>query len=230
MSSNPLILTDPSGDPIVIRRSGQAKRLSLRLSRLDGRVTLTAPKGVSDAVIRGFVQEKRDWLRHHLADMPAPVLVQDGVQIPIEGRMVPIIQAPGPAGLHEGRLRLRPGRAAGPQAAAILRQLARARLADYCDRACVQIGRSYSKLTLRDTRSRWGSCTAEGGLMFSWRIIMAPPRILDYLAAHEVSHLVHMNHSKAFWGQVAQLHPSAREDRAWLHEYGADLHRYRFSD
>ena len=84
--------------------------------------------------------------------------------------------------------------------------------------------------TLRDTRSRWGSCTAKGDLMFNWRLILAPPPVLDYVAAHEVAHLAQMNHSPAFWAEVARLFPAHLEARRWLKTQGSHLHRYRFGD
>ncbi|MGR3434759.1 MAG: M48 family metallopeptidase, partial [Shimia sp.] len=83
---------------------------------------------------------------------------------------------------------------------------------------------------LRDTRSRWGSCSAAGGLNYSWRLVMAPPEVLDYVAAHEVAHLAQMNHSPRFWAEVAGLMPGYEAPRGWLRRHGADLHRYRFGD
>jgi len=79
---------------------------------------------------------------------------------------------------------------------------------------------------LRDTVSRWGSCSSTGGLNFSWRLILAPPFVLDYLAAHEVAHIVHMNHSPFFWKLVRRLHSGTDRAEAWLKLHGADLHRY----
>jgi predicted metal-dependent hydrolase len=92
------------------------------------------------------------------------------------------------------------------------------------------LGRRYTRLTLRDTRSRWGSCSATGALSYSWRLILAPPRVLDYVAAHEVAHLAQMNHSPAFWAEVARLMPDYESPRAWLRREGSALHRYRFGD
>jgi predicted metal-dependent hydrolase len=90
------------------------------------------------------------------------------------------------------------------------------------------IGRPYSRITLRDTRSRWGSCTADGALMYSWRLAMAPPAVLDYVAAHEVAHLAQMNHSPAFWAVVARLVPGHAAPRRWLKLHGQTLHGPRF--
>jgi predicted metal-dependent hydrolase len=113
---------------------------------------------------------------------------------------------------------------------AFLRTLARDRLAAASDRYAAALGRPYGKITLRDTRSRWGSCTSQGDLMYSWRLIMAPPAVLDYVAAHEVAHLERMDHSPAFWNIVARLCPDHARHRDWLRTEGTALHRVRFGD
>ena len=122
-----------------------------------------------------------------------------------------------------------PGRA-GVRAVAYLKVLARDRLVAACDHHAGRLGHGFTKVSLRDTRSRWGSCTSDGGLMFSWRLIMAPPAVLDYVAAHEVAHLAQMNHSQAFWVVVDRLCPGYSAHRAWLREQGQSLHGYRFGD
>jgi predicted metal-dependent hydrolase len=114
--------------------------------------------------------------------------------------------------------------------ATFLKSVARLRLAAAAGRHAGALGREVGRLTLRDARSRWGSCTARGDLMFSWRLVMAPPAVLDYVAAHEVAHFEEMNHSPAFWAVVARLCPDYRCHRRWLRCEGAALHRYRFGD
>jgi len=80
------------------------------------------------------------------------------------------------------------------------------------------------RVTIKDTRSRWGSCTSDGRLAFSWRLVMAPPFVLEYVAAHECAHLLEMNHSPAFWAHVANCRPAWKQERAWLRQHGRDLH------
>jgi predicted metal-dependent hydrolase len=129
-----------------------------------------------------------------------------------------VLEVPGAVDAMAGRLR------------GWLRAQARDRLAEASDRYAQKLGRRYDRITLRDTRSRWGSCTHDGGLMYSWRLIMAPPEVLDYVAAHEVAHLAEMNHSPAFWAVVERLYGDWRAPRRWLHQDGKRLHLYRFED
>ena len=225
-------ITLPGTPPVevILRRSARARRLSLRLSRLDGRVTLTLPKGVSEAEGRAFLAEKERWLRGHLENREEHVSVSIGAEIPLHGEMVPIRAGAGRSvRLDEGALHV-PGPV--PQVPARvqawLKARARDRLAEASDRYAAALGRPYHRLTLRDTRSRWGSCTADGGLMYSWRLILAPPAVLDYVAAHEVAHLAEMNHSDRFWNTVERLYGDWRAPRRWLRDEGPGLHRYRF--
>jgi len=89
-----------------------------------------------------------------------------------------------------------------------------------------QVERKLGRITLRDTRSRWGSCAANGNLSFSWRLVLAPVEVLDYVVAHEVAHLVHHNHSPAYWAVVRELVPEADGLRRWLKTNGPRLHLY----
>lgn len=224
------------GNPPVdlhLRRSGRARRISLRVSGVDGKVTLTLPHGVSEREALGFARSKADWLRAQLGRQPDIVDVGPGTALPLGGQMIRI-----EAGGAGRRVQLAddalwvPGdaAAAGTRVRAWLKATARDRLADASDRHAAALGRAYSRITLRDTRSRWGSCTHDGGLMYSWRLVMAPDEVLDYVAAHEVAHLAEMNHSPAFWHTVARLMPGYEAPRRWLRANGAQLHRYRFGD
>jgi predicted metal-dependent hydrolase len=118
--------------------------------------------------------------------------------------------------------------AAGPRIAAWLKLRARDALAPAVRRYAGMVGREAGVINLRDTRSRWGSCSSTGRLGFSWRLAMAPAEVLDYVAAHEVAHLVEMNHAPAFWDQVERLMPDYRRHRAWLRHEGGRLHAYSF--
>ena len=232
MSDAPILL---AGDPplrIALRRSARAVRLSLRISSLDGRITLTLPPRVSRREAERFARDKAGWLRGHLAERAPSFLVGIGSVLPVEGLPVTIAEGPRTRYLP-GAGRIEVGarvRSVPATVAAVLRTLARDRLGAASDRHSAALGRRYTRITLRDTRSRWGSCTADGALMYSWRLVMAPPDVLDYVAAHEVAHLAQMNHSPAFWAEVARLYPDYERPRGWLRQEGGALHRYRFSE
>ncbi|MHC0054808.1 M48 family metallopeptidase [Actibacterium sp. D379-3] len=223
------------GEPpveVVLRRSARARRYSLRVSQLDGRVTLTLPHRAPLNEGLAFLHDRAAWIRGHLTGRPDPARVQIGGTLPFEGGALPIRAAAvrGPR-LQDGALLVPdiPDRV-GKRVEAFLKQAARDRLAAAADGYAARLGLGYGRLTLRDTRSRWGSCSSNGDLMFSWRLIMAPPEVLDYVAAHEVAHLREMNHSQAFWDVVAGICPDYTAHRTWLHQNGAMLHRVRFGD
>lgn len=214
--------------PITLRRSARARRITLRVSRIDGRVTLTLPLRAPKADALDFARSREDWIRRSLARRPGIVQVAIGVEIPVEGVMHRIVPGTG-RGVVPG-----PGQIAVPEAAAParlqawLRERARERLTAAADHYAAALGRPYARITLRDTRSRWGSCSWQGALMFSWRLVFAPPEVLRYVAAHEVAHLAHMDHSRAFWDAVERIHGPWAQMRDWLRVNGYELHRYRF--
>src|SRR6056297_3212365 len=238
----------PGNPPValILRRSPRARQISLRVSRLDGRVTLTVPQGVPEATALGFARDKESWLRKQLSAQSQRVQVAIGHDVPSAGEMRRIvpgqnrrilltddkIAVPG----QNRRILLTDDKIAVPgpddsvaaRLHAWFKAQARDRLAAASDRYAAALGRPDTRLTLRDTRSRWGSCSSQGGLMYSWRLIMAAPDVLDYVAAHEVAHLAQMNHSPAFWAVVARLCPGYHAPRHWLREHGTGLHRYRF--
>ncbi|MEM9551829.1 MAG: SprT family zinc-dependent metalloprotease [Pseudomonadota bacterium] len=217
--------------PLLLRRSSRARRISLRVSQLDGRVTLTVPQGVPDREALAFADTKADWIRRHLSERREDVPVAIGADLPVEGEIRRIVPGPGRAvDLRPYEIAMPARGRTGPKLKAFLRELARARLVAASDHYAGQLGRAYSRITLRDTRSRWGSCSSRGGLMYSWRLVLAPPEILHYVAAHEVAHLAEMNHSPKFWRTVETLYGDHRRERKWLRENGHDLHRYRFDD
>lgn len=222
------------GEPPVrirVRRSAQARRMSLRVSSVDGRVTLSLPKRARLAEALAFAREREEWIRAALCRGHAPVQIAPGVRLPLEGSLVPVVQAPVPRVVGtDAALLVPPGEARfAARTLSYLKRLALLRLENSCRRHAEALGHSYAAIALRDPRSRWGSCSSDGRLMFSWRLILAPPPVLDYVAAHEVAHLVHMDHSAAFWSVVARLCPDHRRHRQWLAEEGASLHRWRFA-
>lgn len=218
---------------ILLRVSKRARRMSLRVSALDGRVTLTVPHGVCRDQATSFAHERAEWIRGHVARSPDVEMPTEGTVLPFCGKDHLIAR-----GNHrtvriaDGRILLPPGDTHKDpiRLEAFLKSSARDKLAAASDHYCAKLGRGYQRISLRDTRSRWGSCSSQGNLSYSWRLIMAPEDVLDYVAAHEVAHLQHMDHSSAFWNLVEDLCPSYRTPRTWLRENGAHLHRFRFRD
>ncbi|WP_299838639.1 M48 family metallopeptidase [uncultured Jannaschia sp.] len=218
------------GITVQLRRSARARRISLRVGRSDGRVTLTLPQGMSERQASAFVRDQAAWVRRAVAAVPARRVVRVGGSVPLLGRDVPVVAGSGRAARHLGAtIAVADDVQAGRRVQALLLSLARTHLAAAVDRHAETVGRPPAKLSLRDTRSRWGSCSSRGALMFSWRLVMAPPEVLDYVAAHEVAHLLHMDHSPRFWTAVERLVPDYAVHRAWLRTDGAALHAIDFA-
>jgi predicted metal-dependent hydrolase len=164
--------------PLLLRRSARAKRISLRISALDGRVTLTMPTRLPAREALAFAAEKEGWIRDHLARHPEVVEVGFGSEITVEGQLRQVV--PGQArGVRLGHDEIAVGgNSPARSLERYLKELARDRLAAASDHYAAQVGRSYEKLSLRDTRSRWGSCSTAGTLMYSWRLLLAPQEVL----------------------------------------------------
>lgn len=223
-------LTDPPCDVRLVHNP-RARRFTLRLDSAGEGAVLTAPPSVPEAEMRAFLDRHTGWLDKALAKRPPMVTVGDGVEIPIDGRDVRIIVREGPRRapvLKDDDLVLQGTGAEGARIAAWLRMRARDALMPAARGYARELGRPIARIALRDTTSRWGSCSSKGTLSFSWRLAMAPPEVLDYVAAHEAAHLVEMNHSDRFWSLVERLMPDYATHRNWLKREGRRLHAYRF--
>lgn len=227
-----LLLSGPPEVHVTLRRSARARRFSLRVSRVDGAVTLTLPLWAAEAEALAFARNHGGWIAAARARHMPRAPLGFGAELPFEGRVLVLTAAPVRAPRIEGDALLLPADPArlGARLGAFLRLAARQRLQAACSRHATALGRPFTRITLRDTRSRWGSCAPDGGLMFSWRLILAPAEVLDYVAAHEVAHLAEMNHSPAFWAVVAGLCPGYAAPRAWLRRHGPDLHELHLPD
>lgn len=217
---------------LTLRRSARARRFSLRVSRVDGEVTLTLPRWAPEAEALAFAQTQTDWLRAALARSVAARRAELGAMLPFLGQDHQVVAGPVRAPRIEPGVIVVPPEPdrVGARLEAFFKVAARQRLQAATERYACALGRPFSRLTLRDTRSRWGSCTSDGSLMYNWRLIMAPEGVLDYVAAHEVAHLAQMNHSPAFWAVVERLRPGHGADRAWLKRHGSALQAIRFRD
>lgn len=224
-------LDDP---PCCVRviRSPRARRFTLRLESAGAHAVLTVPPNVPAFESRRFLARHADWLRAALARQPETMIVAPGIELPIGGVPVPLIARSGPRRpprLESGALVVQGAGAEGLRVAAWLKLRARDALLPAARGYARRLGRDIVEISLRDTRSRWGSCSSRGALSFSWRLAMAPPAVLDYVAAHEAAHLVEMNHSSRYWALLEGLLPDHARHRVWLRHEGRRLHAFSFT-
>ena len=221
---------------VQIRRIASARRFTLRVRAATRDALLTMPPRGSLPRARLFVERHAAWIGTRLARLPVPTPFGPGATLPLRGVEHEIVHRPGARGTvwieddaNGGAPRLCVSGAAPFVARRVqdyLVRQARADLVVAVARHTATLGVAARRITLRDTTSRWGSCSSSGALNFSWRLVMAPPHVLDYLAAHEVAHLVHMNHSDAFWRVTARLVPDYARAEAWLKGHGVGLMRF----
>ncbi|MEL7471390.1 MAG: SprT family zinc-dependent metalloprotease [Pseudomonadota bacterium] len=225
----PIRLQDPDCT-IDVSVNSRAKRFTLRL-RASGAPALTVPRGVSRSDAEDFIQRHRGWLRQALGKRPEVTEVTNGAVVPIDGKMyrVTVVDGRRMAPCVDGDCLLLSGDGAvGPRVAAWLKLRARDRLQPAARSYARKLSKRINSISLRDTTSRWGSCSSARNLSFSWRLAMAPVEIQDYVAAHEAAHLVEMNHSPRYWSVLEGLMPDYARHRAWLKREGRALHAYRF--
>ncbi len=213
---------------VELRRSPRARRLSLRLDMAARQIVLTAPDHVATAEIGAFLARHRRWVERARAALPPPIPLAPGSVIPFRGRGHVIRHDPSwprrPAVAQDVIRVGGPRDRLAPRLHRWLRETARAALLAAVHDCAARLSVGVGAVRLRDTKSRWGSCTAQGNLNFSWRLILAPPEVLRYVAAHEVAHRREMNHSPRFWRLVEELVGDYRAPRAWLHDHGPTLH------
>ncbi|WP_371348741.1 M48 family metallopeptidase [Ancylobacter sp. IITR112] len=219
---------------VQLRRNPRARRYTLRVRAATRDVVLTLPaRGTLNEAL-DFARRHAGWVELRLARLPDTVAFAPGAHLPLRGtphRIVHVPQARGTvwAGLEENEpVLFVAGEAAhvGRRVSDFLKREARRDLVAAARRHAGALGVTITRITLRDTASRWGSCSSTGALSFSWRLILAPPAVLDYLAAHEVAHRREMNHGPRFWATVDGLFPERHAAEAWLKTHGASLHRY----
>lgn len=231
-SGHKMSLVSKTGQPVTVKFAvnPRARRLILRLDTEKREAIAVAPSARKLEDAARFASEKVDWIADQLAALPSVQALQPQSHIQLRGEPCQLtLEGEGRrATLLDGpplQLSL-PGDEAGfsRRAERALRAFAKADLTIAVDKYCSQLGVAARKVTIKDTKSRWGSCTSDGRLAFSWRLIMAPREVLDYVAAHECAHLLEMNHSPAFWSHVATCRPHWKKERAWLRQNGRDLH------
>jgi predicted metal-dependent hydrolase len=226
-----LIAKSGASVPVRVHIDKRARRVSVRIDPMAREAVATAPAQRHALEAISFASERVEWIAERLGALPPPVLFKPGVYIPLRGVIhrlkhvetgravrvdrsgsTPILLIPGPREAFADKTR------------GFFRAAART---DFAERVAIHAATlkvTPRSISIKDMRSRWGSCSSEGRLNFSWRLVCAPPFALDYVAAHEVAHIKEMNHSGRFWKQVERCYPDWKEARTWLHERGSALH------
>ena len=220
---------------ILVRRHRTARRYTLRIQAATREVILTMPPRGSLKEAKAFAEKNGGWIAARLRRLPQAAPFADGMIVPVRGEPHRIVHKGDRRGTvwietaddGEQRLCVAGGAAhINRRVTAYLKKEARRDLEAASRRYAAELGVKIKRVSVRDQTSRWGSCSSAGVLSYSWRLILAPPFVLDYLAAHEIAHLREMNHSIRFWRLLATLAPAMKPAKVWLDVHGGDLHRY----
>ncbi len=230
-SSEPVFSGGGRTRTLTIKRSAQARRMRLAVDPRDGTVRLILPhrQGLKQAI--AWAESQRGWIESALDALPAPQIFGPGASFPFEGRTLTFVWAPGPRTVRIEGDRMLVGGPEGMAAGRALRWMRAeaARLLEqethaFAAKAGVTIGR----VRVGDPRSRWGSCSANGDIAYSWRLILMPPAVREATVAHEVAHRLHMHHGPEFHAAVARLlGREPKPERAWPRAHGARIHGVR---
>jgi len=215
---------------VQIAPSARAKRIALRVDSKERQVRLVVPKNVSQRKALAFARQHRSWIEKQLASLPGHVPLQHGQSIPVFGQLRTIQVQMEPAlkrtliKLQDKELLVRTNQEdPSLRIARFLKAEAKTILEQLSHEKAEQINKPVHGVSVRDTKSRWGSCSTDGRLSYSWRLIFAPFEAMDYVVAHEVAHLRHMNHSQAFWTLCEQLSDDYEEGKYWMRHHGSEL-------
>jgi predicted metal-dependent hydrolase len=222
--------------PLTVKENRRATRITLRIEPGGRALNLTVPVGLRKNEVDDFLERHQGWLLTKLAKFSTDNPVRPEGSIPLRGVVHRIEHTGSLRGITEavavdGQPVLKVSGLEdhiGRRLSAFLKKEARKDLEVLVARHAAAIRKPVASITMKDTRSRWGSCSWDGNLSFSWRIVMAPPLVIDYLAAHEVAHLQEMNHGPKFWALCRQLCPRMEEARKWLKQHGSQLHAMDF--
>ena len=215
---------------VKVRLNPRARRMIVKVNPATGEISVTAPtrRGLAHAL--EFARGEREWIAGQLAKAPGPMALEAGARLPLRGKLHEIRAAargPAPVWCEDGIIWVRGDAAhAGRRVLDFLKRQARATFETRALYHAAKLGVAPSRITVRDTASRWGSCSSTRSLSFSWRLILAPDFVLDYVVAHEVAHLREMNHSSRFWAHVKSLVADIDTPQDWLKRHGRELQRY----
>jgi predicted metal-dependent hydrolase len=215
---------------VVLKRNSRARRMTLRMDRKPDTAIMTLPRKGKRKDAQAFAEKSQAWIATQLTRQPAAHPIQNGSHIPLRGEDHVICATGKVRGLVQHNNVARELHVPG-SAQHVPRRLkdwlkseALRDLEISCAHYAGMMGVRYSRITIRDQKSRWGSCASSGALSFSWRLVLAPAFVLDYVAAHEVAHLKEMNHGPRFWRLVLSHCAKTREAKTWLKAHGRDLH------
>jgi predicted metal-dependent hydrolase len=220
-----------NGEKVVVRtkRNRRARRMTLRIDAANDCAVLVLPSRASLSEGIDFARSKAPWVKEKLESLPPRLPFAPGETVRVKGQLLTIRydSRVGPRVKRDGDI-LRVGGDPDMVRDRIvhwLRERARCAITRRVEERAGQINKRFRRITLRDSRTRWGSCSARGNLSFSWRLILAPVDVLDYVVSHEVAHLAEMNHGPRFWRLVDELAPRSARARDWLSHYGTVLLR-----
>jgi len=216
--------------PVWFRRNARAKRVIIRLDLENDGVRVTLPRGAGPEEGFELIRRKSSWVFENLDALAPRVPFADGAAVPLLGQDHIIRFNPGrgrPVSVLDGVITVT-GRAehVTRRVRDWLKDRARDEITPRVAAKAALLGLNPRKIQLRDTRSRWGSYSTDGGFSFCWRLVMTPEFVLDYVVAHEVAHMKVMDHSDRFWAQVAELTGDVKKACSWLKRHGDRLHRY----
>ena len=224
--------SDEFQKPIVINRKNNIRRLSLKVCRITGKISINAPIFFPQTEINKFFVSNRSWIKNQIKQCAVPRVVKGGLFLPIEGNMYEIVVKNSCTKIKF----LKKNQICIPTNISNIGKGVQTFLQEYCKLIMMPIiskksnlfGKKIKKITFKDTKSRWGSCSSSGSIMINWRLIMAPPSVYNYVIIHELAHLVHMNHGLLFWKLVYELSPNYSKDKEWLKKNGQEIRRYMF--
>ncbi|GHA97067.1 metal-dependent hydrolase [Algimonas arctica] len=226
-------LRDEHDPRVLYVLSNKARRVSLKVKAADRQVHVIVPSLRAFSQAQTFAREQRDWIDVHLEGLPPPMPFVPGAEILFQGDRYRLVSPPGKGRAKIDRAARKivvpspdPDSFPGRVRRLMIRE-ARAELEAATHHYAGELGKRVAKVSVRDQASRWGSAITrkgEGHISYSWRLICAPPDILEYVCAHECAHLIEANHSPAFWAVCEGLFPETNKARRWLNKHGGDLH------
>ncbi len=218
---------------LALKKSKRARRVTLRLDVQKRVINLIVPEKMSEKRALRFAKENQIWIREKLAGLPDIIPFENGQTVPVFGDdmlikvLLDTTSKRTTITLNDKDLSVLTNKTdPGPRIERFLKEESKKAIKDLANEKAEQIGKKISAISIRDTKSRWGSCSNDGRLSFSWRLIFAPFASLDYVVAHEVAHLIHMNHSPSFWQLCEELSTDYSTGKKWIKQHGGTLMRY----